>query len=72
MLNSETKQIGLDEKFFTAVREDLQKYSTDYDAAIERSKMLERQEQERLTNLHEAWEALNCLGPIVCPQERGG
>lgn len=58
-------QTYLDENFFEAVRKDMQKYSTDSDMAIERSRMLEYQEQERIASLGKCYEILERFGAIM-------
>ena len=58
-------QAYLDENFFEAVRKDLKKYSTNYDMAIERSKMLECQEKERMASLETSYEILEHFGAIM-------
>lgn len=55
----------LNEAFFKAVEKDLQEYSMDYSGAIERSKMFDIQERERMADLERSYEILEHFGAII-------
>lgn len=55
----------LDEDFFRAVEKDLKEYSRDYSKLIERSKILDIQERDRMPDYEKSFEILNNFGATV-------
>lgn len=55
----------LNEQVLKAIERDLDEYSRDYNKLIERSKMIDIQEQDRIPDHVKSFEILNNFGAII-------